>query len=110
MSLSFCCFVVHANIFLDPLAVKVFDDVPMKSLAVVFNVADVRESFILLKCGLETFTFLDFIPEAVGYPCSLLFMVGEPVTSAVGVKFPLDVAKILHVLPKLLPTFTLILE
>ena len=99
LCLSFRCFIIHANVFLDPLAVKVFDDIPMESFAVILNISDVRESLVLLKCGLEAFTFLDFIPESVGYPCSLLLVVGEPMTSAVSVEFPLDVAEVLHVLP-----------
>ena len=99
LGLSFCCFVVHTNVLLDPLAFKVFDDVPVKGLTVILNVTNICESLILLKCGLEALTFLDFTPEAVGYPCSLLLVVGEPMTSAIGVKLPLDVAEILHVLP-----------
>ena len=99
LCLSFCCFVIHANVLLDPLAVKVFDDVPMKGLTVILNVTDICLSLILLKCGLEALTFLDFTPKAVGYPCSFLFMVGKPMTSAIGVELPFDVAEILHVLP-----------
>ena len=99
LGLSFCCFVVHTNVLLDPLAFKVFDDVPIKGLTVIFNVTNICFSLVFLKGGLEALTFLDFTPKAVGYPCSFLFMVGKPMTPAIGVEFPLDVAEILHVLP-----------